>query len=86
MIPASRWPSWRCCRRPSVSLLVAGWNDTEAPFPDGVRVDELVSAQAARTPDVVAVVAGDESVTYGELEDRANRLAHHLGRGRGGPG
>ena len=59
-------------------LLVAGWNATEAPFPDGVRVDELVAAQAARTPGAVAVVAGGESVTYGELEDRANRLAHHL--------
>ena len=39
---------------------------------------ELFAAQAARTPDAVAVVFGEEALTYGELECRANQLAHHL--------
>ena len=35
-------------------------------------------AQAARTPDAVAVVCGDESLTYHELNRRANQVAHYL--------
>jgi amino acid adenylation domain-containing protein len=39
-----------------------------------------VTAQAARTPDAVAVLHGDWHLTYGELERQANRLARHLQR------
>jgi amino acid adenylation domain-containing protein len=42
-------------------------------------VHELFQAQAARTPEAVAVVCGDERVSYAELEARANGLACHLG-------
>jgi amino acid adenylation domain-containing protein len=41
-------------------------------------IHELVSAQASATPDAVAIVAGDEQVNYGELDARANQLAHLL--------
>ena len=41
-------------------------------------VHHLQAAHAARTPDRVAVTAADGSLTYGELEARANRLANHL--------
>src|SRR5437660_12025062 len=43
---------------------------------------DLIEAQARRTPDQVAVVFEHERMTYGELNRRADRLAHHL-RGRG---
>ncbi|WP_217548595.1 non-ribosomal peptide synthetase [Streptomyces sp. GbtcB6] len=44
----------------------------------------LFEAAAARTPDVTALISGDEELTYGQLNARANRLAHHLaGRGAG---
>ncbi|WP_037821284.1 AMP-binding protein, partial [Streptomyces sp. NRRL B-3229] len=35
-------------------------------------------AQVAATPDAVAVVSGDVRMSYGEVEERANRIAHHL--------
>lgn len=39
---------------------------------------ELFEAAVGRAPDAVAVVHGDTTVTYGELNDRANRLARRL--------
>jgi amino acid adenylation domain-containing protein len=57
--------------------LVAAWNSTEA-HPQDRSVHELFEAQAARTPDAIAVTCGDERLTYAELNARANRLAHHL--------
>ncbi|MFG2007435.1 amino acid adenylation domain-containing protein, partial [Spirillospora sp. NPDC048911] len=56
---------------------LAAWNDTTAEVRPGTLPD-LFEAQAARTPDDVALVCGDISVTYAELNERANRLAHEL--------
>ncbi|MEV0688511.1 amino acid adenylation domain-containing protein, partial [Nocardia sp. NPDC050378] len=63
--------------------LVVEWNDTATDVPD-VALAELFETQVARTPDAVAVVFDDVQLTYGELNARANRLAHELiGRGIG---
>ena len=61
---------------------VAEWNRTGAEFPADRCVHELFAAQAARVPDAVAVTFGDEALTFRGLDERANRLAHHL-RGLG---
>ncbi len=53
-----------------------------APYEREATVAELFSARAAETPHAVAVVAERETLTYGALERRANRLAHRL-RARG---
>jgi amino acid adenylation domain-containing protein len=45
---------------------------------EGVSVHELFEAQAARTPDATALVFENSSITYHELNERANQLAHHL--------
>ena len=58
------------------------WNATEADYPRDTCVHELFEAQAARTPEAIAVVQGDGRLSYAELNARANRLAHYL-RGLG---
>ncbi|HVG46215.1 MAG TPA: amino acid adenylation domain-containing protein, partial [Longimicrobium sp.] len=56
------------------------WNRTEAEYPADRCIHELFEAQAARTPDAVAVVHEADALTYRALDERANRLAHHLVR------
>ncbi len=63
--------------------LLSEWNATGHAVP-GETVPDLFEAQVRRTPDAVALVHGDEMVSYAELNRRANRLAHALiGRGIG---
>ncbi|MEV4643229.1 amino acid adenylation domain-containing protein, partial [Actinoplanes sp. NPDC049548] len=57
--------------------LLVRWNDTGADVPADT-VPQLVAAQARRTPEAVALVSGTTTVTYAELDRRANQLAHHL--------
>jgi non-ribosomal peptide synthetase component F len=54
------------------------WNRTQAEYPKDVCIHELFEAQVKRTPEATAVVFGEERVSYGELNRRANRLAHYL--------
>jgi amino acid adenylation domain-containing protein len=58
--------------------VVEAWNRTAAPLPPIRTLHGMVRAQAARTPDAPAIVAGADTVTYAQLEARANRLAHRL--------
>ncbi|HVQ32095.1 MAG TPA: amino acid adenylation domain-containing protein, partial [Vicinamibacteria bacterium] len=55
------------------------WNDTDAPYPQAC-VQELIGAQAARTPTRTAVVCGDRTLSYGDLERRSTQLARRLVR------
>ncbi|MFI6447709.1 amino acid adenylation domain-containing protein [Kitasatospora sp. NPDC050543] len=57
--------------------LLVGWNDTDAPAVERTLPD-LFQEQAARTPERIALIAGEERLTYAELNARANRLAHEL--------
>jgi amino acid adenylation domain-containing protein len=55
------------------------WNDTHADFPQ-VCAHELFELQVDRDPEAVAVVFGKRQLSYRELNEQANRVAHHLRR------
>jgi amino acid adenylation domain-containing protein len=59
-------------------LVLRGWTGGTAAFPADRCMHELFEARVAETPDAVALVFDGQSVTYGDLNARANRLAHHL--------
>jgi exosortase A-associated hydrolase 2 len=61
-----------------------GWNRTGTDFP-AVCTHELFERRVAADPSAIAVVYGAERMTYGELNDRANQVAHHLRRRGVGP-
>ncbi len=65
--------------------LLVEWNDTRIEFPERQAVHELFEIQAARTPDAIALVCGSERLTYQQLNQRANQLAHYLRRLGVGP-
>ncbi|MES2936893.1 MAG: amino acid adenylation domain-containing protein [Pseudomonadota bacterium] len=54
------------------------WNRTDQPYAQDLCVHTLVEAQAVRDGTAVAVVDGTASLSYAELNRRANQLAHHL--------
>ncbi|HEX7773782.1 MAG TPA: amino acid adenylation domain-containing protein, partial [Pyrinomonadaceae bacterium] len=58
--------------------LLYEFNDTAAEFPRDVCLHQLIEQQVARTPDQVAVISEEEQLSYRELNERANQLAHHL--------
>ena len=60
------------------------WNETRADFP-AICAHELFEQQVSRDPDAVAVVGGGKSLTYRELNQRANQVANYLRKRGVGP-
>jgi amino acid adenylation domain-containing protein len=54
------------------------WNNTQVDYPQDACIHQLFEAQVERTPDAVAAVFEDQQLTYRELNQRANQLAHYL--------
>ncbi|MHB8519307.1 MAG: hybrid non-ribosomal peptide synthetase/type I polyketide synthase [Limisphaerales bacterium] len=65
--------------------LLVDWNRTDADYPHDRCLHHLFEHQACLTPDAVAVVCEEQSLTYRQLDHRANRLAHQLRRLGVGP-
>ena len=58
--------------------LLVEWNATASAFPADRCVHQLFEEQARRTPEAVALVYEEQELTYRQLNERANQLAHHL--------
>ncbi|MEO7360915.1 MAG: amino acid adenylation domain-containing protein, partial [Gemmatimonadaceae bacterium] len=58
--------------------MVYDWNATERAYPANATLNELIETQVARAPNAPAVADARESLTYAELDARANQLAHNL--------
>ncbi|WP_460110740.1 amino acid adenylation domain-containing protein [Streptomyces sp. YKOK-J1] len=54
------------------------WNGVVGPYPDTATVHRLIEERVAACPDAVAVTYGGRRWTYGDINARANQLAHHL--------
>ncbi|MDD1961411.1 non-ribosomal peptide synthase/polyketide synthase [Pseudomonas sp. 39004] len=66
-------------------LMVERWNDTQAAYPDQRSIHSLIEAQAFATPHAPALVFGEQTLSYAELNGQANQLAHKLGELGVGP-
>ncbi|ETS29277.1 amino acid adenylation enzyme/thioester reductase family protein [Photorhabdus khanii NC19] len=60
------------------TLLLETWNATETPYPDHLCIHQLFEQQAEKTPAAAALIAGEQILSYAELNARANRLACQL--------
>ncbi|NQE37635.1 non-ribosomal peptide synthetase [Microcoleus asticus] len=58
--------------------LLVEWNNTQTNYPESACINQLFEVQAEQTPDAVAVVFGEQQLTYQQLNCRANQLAHYL--------
>ncbi len=74
-LPISRIPMLMPAEREEI---LVEWNRTEAEYPDQVCLHHLFEEQVRRSPGNVAAVFGDQQISYVELDQAANRLAHHL--------
>ncbi|WP_339955591.1 amino acid adenylation domain-containing protein, partial [Xenorhabdus sp. NBAII XenSa04] len=60
------------------TLLLTTWNTTETPYPAAACLHQLFEQQVESTPQATALIAGDKSLSYRELNTQANQLAHQL--------
>jgi amino acid adenylation domain-containing protein len=63
---------------PERRRMLVEWNATHSEYPRGKFIQELFEEQASSAPEAVAVAHQGRQLSYGELNARANRLAHHL--------
>src|SRR5687767_12950868 len=61
--------------------MLVKWNETSAEYPRAMCIHELFEQQVERTPEAIAVIFGEEELSYRELNERANQLAHYLRAG-----
>ncbi|WP_414526547.1 amino acid adenylation domain-containing protein [Nodularia chucula] len=58
--------------------ILIDWNQTEVEFPRHLTFQDLFAAQVEKTPDAVAVIFENQCLTYRELNQKSNQVAHYL--------
>ena len=76
--PAAKLSELALLDAPERKVVVEDFNASDMEFAEPACVHRLVEAQVEKTPDNIAVVLGNESLTYAELNNRANVLALKL--------
>ena len=69
----------------SERLALASWNQTQTPYPHELCLHELFEAQVERSPEATALVFEGQQLSYRELNEKANQLAHFLVKQGVGP-
>ncbi|MEL7406747.1 MAG: amino acid adenylation domain-containing protein, partial [Cyanobacteria bacterium J06558_2] len=62
----------------SEQQLLVEWNKTKVEYPQDQNIHQLFEAQVEKNPDAIAIVCEDRQLTYRQLNQQANQLAHHL--------
>jgi aspartate racemase len=63
---------------PQVDILSSKWNDTASDYPRNLCIHQLFEQEATRRPDAVAIRIADQQLTYRQVNERANQIAHRL--------
>lgn len=58
--------------------LLVEWNSTQINYPKNLCFHQLFEAQVKLTPDAIALVCGENKLSYRQLNDQANKIAHYL--------
>jgi amino acid adenylation domain-containing protein len=58
--------------------ILVRWNDTKVDYPTNVPLNRFIEDQVERTPDAIALVYESQRLTYRQLNERTNQVAHHL--------
>ncbi|BAZ45307.1 amino acid adenylation domain protein [Chondrocystis sp. NIES-4102] len=70
------------CQHPLISLeetkRILAWNKTEQDYPQHLCIHQLFEARVVEDSEAIAVICQEKSLTRGELNTKANQLAHHL--------
>jgi non-ribosomal peptide synthetase component F len=76
--PASSYTSQSLLSKQERHQLLTEWNETAVEYPQEQCIHELFEQQVEHTPEAIALVFATEQVSYRELNERANQLAHYL--------
>ncbi|UAA40607.1 amino acid adenylation domain-containing protein [Paraneptunicella aestuarii] len=60
------------------SALIREWNQTQVDFPDNICIHQLFEQQVKATPKAIALIFNEQQLTYEELNNKANQVAHYL--------
>ncbi|MEO8593989.1 MAG: amino acid adenylation domain-containing protein [Candidatus Solibacter sp.] len=76
--PETRIPELPLLTESELHQVLCEWNSTQRAYPSDSLLHHLFTRQALRAPDTIALVDGDDHITYGEVERRSDRLAGYL--------